>query len=85
MSNNEQQQRTPLIKREISVGDIISLVVALAAVFAAYGKLDNRVIVVETTQAFQTKANDSYQQDIKAALKDITEKIGIVTERLPRK
>ena len=83
MSND--QQRDPFIKREISVGDIISLLVAIAAVVVAYGKLDTRVTVVETTQHYQTKANDSYQNDIKSALKDITEKLGVVTERLPRK
>ena len=83
MSND--QQRDPFIKREISVGDIISLLVAIAAVVVAYGKLDTRVTVVETTQQYQTKANDSYQNDIKSALKDITEKLGVVTERLPRK
>lgn len=83
--SNEQPQRHPLIKREISVGDIISLLVAFAAILVAYGKLDTRVTVMEATQSMQVKANDVYQADVKQGLKEITDKLGVVTERLPRK
>ncbi|MDP3939820.1 MAG: hypothetical protein Q8R92_17010 [Deltaproteobacteria bacterium] len=79
------EPKPPIIKREISVGDIISLIVAIAAVVVAYGKLDTRITVVETTQIYQSKSNDTFQVDVKTALKDITDKIGAVAERLPRK
>lgn len=80
-----EQQRPPLLKREVSIGDLISLLVALAAVFAAYGRLDTRLIVVETTQAYQSKADDTYKADTKATLRDINDKLNNISDRLPRK
>lgn len=79
------EPKPPMIKREISIGDIISLLVAIAAMFVAYGKLDTRITVVEATQAYQSKANDTYQSDIKTTLRDITEKINDISDRMPRK
>ena len=78
-------EQVPLFKREISIGDVIALVMSFVAIMVAYGKLDTRVTVVESVQAYQTKASDTFQQDIKASLKDINEKIGTIADRLPRK
>jgi hypothetical protein len=39
------------IKKEISVGDLVGIVLALSAVFAAYFNLDKRISLIE--QAFE--------------------------------
>lgn len=74
-----------MIKREISVGDIVSLLVAISTIFVAYGKLDTRVTAVETVQSVRIKVSETFQQDIKMTLRDITEKVNSIAERMPRK
>ena len=83
--SNENSARPPLFKREVSVGDIVSLSVAIAAIFVAYGKLDTRVTVVEAAQVYQVKSADTFQNDIKITLREINEKIGALADRMPRR
>ena len=78
-------EQVPLFKREISIGDVIALVMSFVAIMVAYGKLDTRVTVVESVQAYQSEANKVFQADIKTSLNSLNEKVSAIADRLPRK
>lgn len=65
------------IKREVSLGDLIAVVIAIGSVITAYMSLNARVMVVEATTA-QTAA------DMRSTMNEIKEEIRRLTDRIER-
>jgi phosphopantetheine adenylyltransferase len=77
-----------VIKKEISIGDIVAFVVAASAVITAYFTLDKRLTIVETLQDKQValdKAQDTERQtlknDIHSALDKMDTKLDWLIQR----
>jgi hypothetical protein len=69
------------VNKEVSVGDLVALLLAIAAVILAYSQLDKRVTVLETVPSAQ--ASTDARQDLEArALKN---EIGARLDRMEDK
>ena len=71
------------IKKEISLGDLIAIVVAIAAVLTAYMRLDARVTVVELTAAQNAQSVNVVLQEIRIEMRRLADKLDRFTERKP--
>lgn len=69
------------VTKEISLGDVIGLASAFAAVLLAYGKLDTRVSLVEQSQVSQTAASDRSINRMEQAISEINHKLDRLIER----
>lgn len=62
------------VKKEISLGDMIAIVVAVAAVLGSYARLDNRISLLEQS--------NGYTQAAFAKLDASIEKLALKIDRL---
>jgi hypothetical protein len=81
-----------VIRKEISVGDIIAFVVAAGAVITAYFTLDKRLTVVEVAQIKQANLDvaqdterQTLKQDLQAALNKMDAKLDWLIQRGDRR
>jgi len=65
------------VKKEITLGDLIALLVAIAAVLAAYARMDVRVSLVEQAVAYRTQS----LEEIKSQLQRLDAKVERLIER----
>ncbi len=70
------------INKEISVGDLVAIVLALASVFAAYFSLDKRVSLIEQAIAVQTTQIAADKKDSKEDLLRLEQKLDKVLEKV---
>lgn len=52
------------VKKEISLGDVIAIVIAIAAVLSSYAKLDNRISLLELSNGYTQAAFAKLDQNI---------------------
>lgn len=78
-----RNQRKWHVNREISLGDVIGLLAAIAAVLLAYGKIDTRVSLLEQSQTVQTAAQDSTTRRIESNIAEMNHKLDRLIERRP--
>lgn len=69
------------VKWEISLGDVVGLIAAIAAVLMAYGKLDTRVSLVEQSQAAQAAEQDKSVKRVEQSISEINHKLDRLIER----
>lgn len=67
--------------KEISLGDVIGLASAFAAVLIAYGKLDTRVALVEQSQAAQAMESEKVIKRVEEAIAKVNDKLDRLIER----
>lgn len=67
--------------KEVSIGDLIGLISAFAAVFIAYGKLDTRVSLVEQSTASQAVELDKSTKRVEQSIAEINHKLDRLIER----
>lgn len=65
------------VKKEISLGDMIAIVVSITAVLGAYARLDTRVSLLEQGQSYTRAAFDK----IDASIERLATKIDRLIER----
>jgi hypothetical protein len=78
------------LNKEVSITDIVTIVIATSALFGAYHNLDNRTQILETTNVAQ-QATDKRQDDeaqrtrdhIDAGLSKLNDKLDRLLERQP--
>jgi len=63
------------IKREVSLGDMVSIVIAVVSVVVAYMTLNARVMVVEAVTAQNSADMRSTMSEIKGELRRLNERI----------
>lgn len=68
------------IKREVSLGDLIAVVIAIGSVITAYMSLNARVMVVEATTAQTAADMRSTMNEIKVEIRRLTDRIERVME-----
>lgn len=68
------------IKREVSLGDLIAVVIAIGSVITAYMSLNARVMVVEATTAQTASDMRSTMNEIKVEIRRLTDRIERVME-----
>ena len=76
-----EQRRKWRVNREVSIGDLVAISGALAAVLITYTTLDKRVAVMETLTAQQQATVTQTVQEIKTELRRLTDKIERLTEK----
>ena len=69
------------IRWEISLGDVIGLISAIAAVLLAYGKLDTRVSLVEQAQLSQAHEQSNAIRRLEEAVSENNRKLDRLIER----
>lgn len=74
MSDEKERWR---VKKEISLGDVIAIVVALTAMMGAYARLDNRISLLEQSNGYSQAAFAK----IDAQLEKLSAKIDRLIER----
>lgn len=57
------------IKKEISLGDLIAIAIAIMAILTAYARLDNRVTAVEVSTSVQTQAIQSTMAELRVEIR----------------
>jgi len=57
------------LKKEVSLGDLIAIIVAILAVLSAYARLDVRVTEVEVTNRVQTKVLQDALTELKIEIR----------------
>lgn len=72
------------IPKEISIGDIVGLVSAIAAVLIAYGKLDTRVALLEQSQAAQIVSAEKAVIRMELSIYEIDRKLDRLIESRTR-
>ena len=78
--DNKEDQRWRLNK-EVGVGDLVAISVAVAAVLVSYFSLDKRLAVIEISST-QNSANISYTvAEIKSEIRRMADKLDRYTER----
>jgi hypothetical protein len=73
------------VKKEISLGDIVSIVAALVAVIFAYSTLDKRLAVIEEQYVTQRRIDGRQDEDLaqmKRDIRDDLQAIRTLVERL---
>lgn len=65
------------VKKEISLGDVIAIVVAVAAVLGSYARLDNRISLLEQSSSFSQAAFSK----LEAQIEKLSTKIDRLIER----
>lgn len=65
------------VKKEISLGDVIAIVVAVAAVLGSYARLDNRISLLEQSSSFSQAAFSK----LEAQIEKLSAKIDRLIER----
>lgn len=71
MARDQEERSQWRLNKELSIGDLLAIVIALVSVFSAYHTLDVRISIIEREfiQAQQTDA------EVKEALKGINAKL----------
>ena len=65
------------VKKEISLGDVIAIVVSITAILGAYARLDTRVSLLEQSSSYTKAAFDK----IDASIEKLSAKIDRLIER----
>jgi len=73
------QQEKWRVKKEISLGDAIAIVIAISAVLGSYARLDNRISLLEQSSGYTREAF----MKIDAQLEKLSNKIDKLIERRP--
>jgi predicted exporter len=80
------------INKEVSLGDLVAIVVALASVLGAYIAIDRRVTILETVQTQMAttdgrieRETGALRDEIRGDLKEIKTKLDTLTERSYRR
>lgn len=78
------------LKKEISIGDLLAILLAAGALFGAYSTLDQRIGKLEQLAGFQKQIDVRqdeealrYQQRIDESLREINRKLDRIIERRP--
>jgi hypothetical protein len=66
------------LKRELSIGDILAIIIALVSVLSAYHTLDVRLSIMEK-EGVASKERDN---DVKRSIEILNQKVDRVLERL---
>lgn len=69
------------LNKEVGVGDLVAITVAIAAVLASYFSLDKRVSVVEFSSAQSANAVQSTVAEIRIELRRMADKLDRLVER----
>lgn len=79
MDSNEHQKWR--LNKEVGVGDLVAISVAVAAVLVSYFSLDKRLAVIEISST-QNSANISYTvAEIKSEIRRMADKLDRYVER----
>ena len=92
MTDSTDHKNGWVLKKEVSVGDVVAFVAALIAIIYAYSTLDSRVRILEVITTKGEKMQSSidsrqdaessrYQQRIDMQLKAINEKLDRLIEK----
>lgn len=81
MAYDGENKRRWNVSKEISLGDLIGLASAFAAVLVAYGKLDTRVSLVEQSQASQAAESERSTKRVEQSIAEINHKLDRLIER----
>lgn len=83
-----EERRGWHLKKEISLGDVLAITLAAAALFGAYSTLDKRLVQLEATSVFQKQIDVRqdeealrFQARIDEALRAINAKLDRLVER----
>ena len=68
------------IKKEVSLGDLIAIIVAITAVMSAYMTLNTRLAVIETVSNTSSTAIAGTINDIKTELRRMNDKMERIME-----
>lgn len=68
------------VKREVSLGDIIAIVIALTAVISSYMYMNARVLVIETVTQTNTMQITNTINEIKIELRRMADKMDRLVE-----
>lgn len=69
------------VRWEISVGDVVGLISAIAAVLLAYGKLDTRLSLAEQSIASQTLEQKEAVRRVEQSIAEMNHKLDRLIER----
>lgn len=69
------------IKKEISLGDAVAVIIAVISVVGSYFSLKGQIDTVELRLTLQEKATDVLKNDINERLKNIDDKLQRLIER----
>jgi hypothetical protein len=72
------------VKKEMSIGDIISMAVVLSALFLAYGHLDTRISVLELQNVSQAERDKQQDSRRESALSDVVQRINALNDKIDR-
>jgi hypothetical protein len=72
------------INKEVSIGDLIAIIVALGAVLGAYVSIDRRVTVIETVQAQMITTDSRIETETTQLRAEIKEDLKVIKEKLDR-
>lgn len=81
MSYEGENKRKWSVNKEISLGDLIGLISAFAAVLIAWGNLDKRITLVEQSQAALAVEQDKSVKRMEQAVSEINHKLDRLIER----
>lgn len=72
------------VKKEISLGDLVSIAAALVAVIFAYSTLDKRVAVIEEQYLTQRRIDGRQDDDLAQIKKDIRDDLQAIRQAVER-
>jgi hypothetical protein len=72
------------VKKEMSIGDIVSMAVVLSALFLAYGHLDTRISVLELQNVSQGERDRQQDSRRESALSDVVQRINALNDKIDR-
>lgn len=76
-----RNQRKWHMNREVSLGDVVGMLVAGAAILVAYGRLDTRVSLVEQQQGTIKADVEQTTKRLETAMGEINHKLDRLIER----
>jgi len=81
MTVQQDDDRRWHVKREISLGDMIAIVIACSAVITSYMSLNARVMVVETLTQSNSTQFSATVNELKGELRRFSDKLDRLVER----
>lgn len=72
------------LKKEISVGDLVAICMAICAALAAYFAIDKRVAILERDGLVQMKIDTRQDDDLNRMKSDVKDELRTMNEKLDK-
>lgn len=80
----DDNARRWILKKEVSVGDLLAYVFAGSAILLAYGKLDTRTAVLEHFRMSQEKRDDGQDIALQASIVEVKTQLYRIEDKVDK-